>query len=61
MQNNAGIVKKNQDLSLKQSSVFLLLPKNKTVKYAQIKVKKIRPKLQIAADRPEHKIKSNEG
>ena len=40
MQNNAGIVKKNQDLSLKQSSVFLLLPKNKTVKYAQIKVKK---------------------
>lgn len=29
MQNNAGIVKKNQDLSLKQSSVFLLLPKIK--------------------------------
>ena len=52
---------KNQELSLKESSVFLLLPKNKTVKCAQIKVKKIRPKLQTAADRPEHKIKRNEG
>jgi hypothetical protein len=38
MPNNAGTIKKNQALPLKQSPRFTL-PKNKTAKYAQIKVK----------------------